>query len=156
MLISSLLAAAFLTTAQPHPGSVADQATRPLWAVVNDAQTLAAVDIPPATEESEGTVDVSFWVFQPMEDGYDTIVASMTVDCPARTFVHHNFSAFSGARYVGTTVATETAPEAAEDGTFYDYLVRYVCDPVEGEPRAADFADHRAAHLAFNAEPATD
>jgi hypothetical protein len=147
-------AAALIATLQVQPGSIADQASRSLWIVAEDAATLAAIDRAPASNAPSGPVAVNFWLFMAEADGYDTLVSALTVDCPSRTFVHHSFTAYRGPAFVGATAAQDTSSQAVEPDTFLGAMLAHVCDPSPDGGRAADFENFQAAGAARATLPA--
>ena len=154
MILEASLAFALLVGAQPQPGSVADLTSRPLWIVSMDDGTLSAIDIPPASATPSAPVPVTFWLFLPMEDGFDTMAGALIVDCSAGNFVTTSFSGFSGATYLGTSVATNTQPQAIESGTFYGAMLDHVCVPTELARPAPDLTDFTQGQPAFQSRRA--
>lgn len=140
----AVLSAAVLSSLQPQPGGLIDQATRPLWLVGQSDTTVAAVDVPPPSEAPTAPVEVNLWVLVPPEGGVDTIAAALTVDCARRSFVHHSFTGYSGANFVRATAASDTSDYTADPDTVYGRMVAMVCDPSGSEPRPADASDFRA------------
>ena len=142
------LALAALSLSQTQPGSIADQATRPLWVVAEEGGTLAAIDRGPASATPAGPEDVTFWLFVGDQGGYDTMAAAITVDCGDRSFVHRSFAAFQGPAFVGAAAAQDTSRQTAEPDTYYGAVVAHVCDPSADSGRAADYADFLAVAAA--------
>ncbi|HRH20815.1 MAG TPA: hypothetical protein PLE81_09285 [Brevundimonas sp.] len=147
-MIFSLVLISALSLMQIQPGSIADQASRPLWILAEDAATLAMIDRAPSAVVPAAPVDLTFWLFLENSAGYDTMAAAITVDCAARTFVHRSFAAFNGPAFVGATAAQDTSSQTAEPGTYYGAMVAHVCDPSPESGRGHDFANFQAAGAA--------
>ncbi|MBN8553406.1 MAG: hypothetical protein J0L52_10990 [Caulobacterales bacterium] len=147
------LAFAALSLSQVQPGSIADQAQRPLWIIADEAATLAAVDRAPTAIAPSGPVDATFWLFLDDHDGYDTMAAAVTVDCAARTFVHHNFTGYRGSVFVGAAAAQDTSSQVVEPDTFYGAMIAHVCDPSPDSGRLADYENFQVAGSARAMRP---
>ena len=133
---------------QSTVGSIADQASRPLWIVAAQTDLLAAVDRPPAITMPEQTVDASFWIFQPEQGGVDAIAAAVTVDCHAGTVVHHSFTGYAGTSLVGAAAATNVSAQPVEPDTVYGALVEHLCEPHTEAHVNPDYTDFTAAQAA--------
>ena len=144
-MIVDLLAAAALAGLASQPSTLLQQAAHPLWQVTNDGENLAAVDRGPVRSSPVAPVDINYWIFMPEADGVDAIVSAMTVDCAARTFVHHSFSGYHGTSFVGASAATDTSAQTAEADTLFGAMVAHVCDPQPEGREAPDFGSYRDA-----------
>ena len=147
-MLSALVLIAALAAGQSQPGSIADQASQPLWRVAEGTELLAAVDAAPAMTAPDQPFNANFWIFQPAQTGVDAIAAAITVDCGTRSVVHHSFSGYAGTTFVGAAAAADGTAQPAEPGTVYGALIEHLCDPHTQARDVADFADFRAAQAA--------
>lgn len=143
-MLALLISLATLSIAQTQPGSIADQASRPLWMVAATDSLMLAVDVPPARSAGDGPIEFSLWAFIPVpDDGMDRMAAAVTVDCSSRTILVRSLAGYLGPNFVTASVSGSTTPEQATPGTNYGAVVAYVCDPHDGELPPPDFATFR-------------
>lgn len=132
-------------THAPSPSTVSGD---PLWRLMLEYGTLAAVNRAPTTEMPTAPIEADLWIISDMSGASDTMQIALTVDCQARTYATRNIATYAGANLVADDPAQDAAAHPANPDTPYSALMAHVCEvhPVASpEPDYADFTQAQAA-----------
>ncbi len=124
-----------------------------------DVLTMSADDRPAPARVPTSPVTIRAWYFHGAEQTrqarnpetpplrFDTQMATIRVDCAARTVTDLAYSVYAGARHVRSQGVREPTPQAATAGTTLDAIIRSACEPGFNAARIRheDFAAARAA-----------
>ncbi|MFT4955425.1 MAG: hypothetical protein ACI8U3_001813 [Brevundimonas sp.] len=121
--------------------------------------TMSADDRPAPTRIPTSPVTIRAWYFYGAEQTlqgrnaesptlrFDARMATIRVDCAARTATDLAYSVYAGPRHVRSQGVREPAPQTATAGTTLDAIIRSACEPGFNAARIRheDFAAARAA-----------